>query len=440
MLPFTDYKALVCVFLHGGNDSFNMLMPYEDGISNPAFTDEYAAYQAARTSLTLPRVANPITDAISGRRFGIHESMPEVKNLFDTNKLAFLANVGSLVQPTSLAQYNNDENLPSGLFSHSDQQLHWQTGRPDLRSEPTGWSGRLLRETDLLDSSSVGNVYRNIALKHSNRMQIAGTIIPYVVGTGGAIRLSAHGSGGEESIAFTEIVDSLLRNSTYSNALEKTYAEIHTSAIDGAVQFNNATSDEVVTGFPASTSVGDLGAQLEMVAKTISARTELGDPDRQVFLVELGGWDMHDGLLTNHGPKLEVVSQALGAFSTAMETLGVQDSVTTFTISDFGRTLTSNGNGSDHGWSGNHIVMGGAVDGGKIFGDYPTNLDNPMVNGESIDVGRGRLIPTTAVDAYYADLAMWFGLPYDHLAAVLPNLVKFYTPGPTEPPPVGFFK
>lgn len=440
-VPFTDYKALVCLFQHGGNDSYNMLMPYE--------TDEHLAYQTARSGLAsaggsglaLDPVTNPITDAISGRRFGIHESMPEVKTLYDTNKLAFLANVGTLVQPTTLNDVSGLISLPAGLYSHSDQQLHWHTSKPDSRTHPTGWTGRMLNEIDFFDGSDSGKIYRNIALKHTTRMQTADTIVPYVVGTNGATRLAGYGSGGEENVALTQIVDGLTRDASYSNILESTYADTHFKAISSAANFNNATSGEIVEGlFPANTPGNDLGSQLKKVAQAISARGDLGVPGRQIFYVEIGGWDMHDYLLTNHGPKLGVLSQSLGAFAAAMEALGLQDSVTTFTASDFARTLSSNGDGSDHGWGGNHIVMGGAVDGGKVFGDYPTDLSAPMSNGGPIDTGRGRLIPTTSVDELYADLALWYGIPFGQIHKVLPNLTNFYTPGLNVPPPVGLFK
>jgi uncharacterized protein (DUF1501 family) len=258
----------------------------------------------------------------------------------------------------------------------------------------------------------------NIALNSVNVFQTGDSVAPYVVGVNGASVLTTYGGVGPWGQMFTDMTDSLLAR-TYSDLLEKTHADVRRTSIDAALHFQSAITDvELSTAFPKS----PLGAQLAMVAKTIAARSSL-QQSRQIFFVAIGGWDTHDDLLYQHGNLLPRLSIALKAFYDVTVELGVADQVTTFTASDFGRTLTSNGDGSDHGWGGNQIVMGGAVDGGHVYGSYPMSLalDNPL------DTGRGRLIPTTSVDEYSAELAMWFGIQNDAtLELILPNIRNFY--------------
>ena len=416
----SGYKALVCVFQHGGNDSYNMLTPYEIG--------EYNDYLSVRSNLALPwESLLPITDA-SGRLFGIHPGMIEVSELYGEGKLAFLANVGSLVEPTDLNSYKSKLNLPLGLFSHSDQQRHWQTSVPQSRAQVTGWAGRM---ADALTDSSNRNptVSMNIALNHVNIFQTGEHVIPYVIQDSGATTLNGYQAANAQDRILTRVTDSLLEE-TYGDLLEKTHVSIRDNSIDAAIDFNNAINAvSLTTPFPFT----KLGQQLAMVARTIAVRHTLGQT-RQVFFVDLGGWDHHDEVLNNQAILLPQVSGALKAFYDATVELGVASDVTTFTASDFGRTLSSNGNGSDHAWGGNHIIMGGSVAGRRVHGIYPSSL----ALGNPLDTGRGRLIPTTSVDEYNAELAMWFGIPNDDgLEVILPNIRNFYAQG-SSAPPIGF--
>jgi len=418
---FPGYKALVCVFLAGGNDSFNMLVPREAG--------EYNEYATVRDNLALQKQQLlPISDT-SGRQFGLHPQIPELANLYAQGKLAFLANTGSLLAPTTLAGFeNNKQSLPTGLFSHSDQQKHWQTSIPQSRQQLTGWAGRMADAiTDTVNART--SVPMNIALDSTNILQTGDTVVPYVVGTRGATQLSGYGGQSPWTRMLTGVTDGML-DQPYEDLLAKTHAQRRRVSIDAAIQFNSATSGITIkTQFPGSA----LGAQLGLVAKAIAARSGLGQ-SRQIFFVTSSSWDDHSNLLPQHGRRLAQLSAALKAFSDATTELGVENDVTTFTISEFGRTLTSNGDGSDHGWGGNQIVMGGSVSGGQIYGEYPSSL----ALGNPLDTGRGRLIPTTSVDEYSAELATWFGVSNNaSLERILPNIRNFYASGVSQRP-IGF--
>ncbi|TQV67707.1 DUF1501 domain-containing protein [Exilibacterium tricleocarpae] len=418
-----EYRAMVCVFLFGGNDSFNMLAPYE--------STEYNHYANVRTDLALPRGQLQSINDNRGRPFGLHSNMAAVKDLYNAGKLAFVANLGTLVRPTTLSDYNNGIALPRGLFSHNDQQQAWQTSVPESE-QAIGWGGRL---ADLVNSVNPASpISMNISLNSINIFQNGEAVTPYVISNNGSVRLQGYNGSSFFNQLFTRTTDSALAQS-YQNLLKQNYARNRRDAIDTATAFDSATRGaSITTRFPNSA----LGAQLKMVARTISARNTLG-AKRQTFFVSVGGYDNHDELLTNQRGLLSQLSAALGAFYQATTELGISDKVTTFTASDFGRTLTSNGRGSDHAWGGNQIVMGGAVNGGHVFGDYPTNLSEPRgADGNSIDAGRGRLLPTTSTDEFYAELARWFGVPNTAaLQDVLPNIRNFYSAGGSQLP-IGF--
>ncbi len=420
-LPGNDYKALVCLFLAGGNDSFNMLVP-----RGPV---EHSEYAAVRGDLALPAASLlPIAPTTpDGRDYGLHPGMPEVQQLFAGGDLAFVANVGSLVEPTTLADINNGSaQLPLGLYSHSDQIMHWQTSIPDQRAGK-GWSGRA---ADLLRSSNADEtVSMNISLSGINVFQSGELVVPY------AIRPAGNGSVGitgyDGQVLFDQLrttaVNSLV-DQQYQNLFMQTFSQTARGAIDAHLQFSQA-----VGGVPPLTTVfsdNRVSRSFEMVARTIAARDPLG-MRRQTFFILFGGWDHHDEVLNAQAEMLPVVSRALSEFHSALTELGVLNDVVTFTASDFARTLTSNGQGSDHAWGGHHMVMGGPVVGGDIYGSYPR-----LFAGNDLDTGRGRLIPTTSCDEYFAELASWLGVADGDLTTVLPNLERFYTPG--SGPPVGF--
>lgn len=417
----SGYKALVCVFFLGGYDSFNMLTPYEDG--------EYADYESARTNLALPKSQLLEIAAANGRRFGIHEGMPEVRDLYNQGKAAFVANVGSLIEPTTKATLGSVQ-VPLGLYSHSDLIQHWQTSVPQSRTQVTGWGGRM---ADMLtdEVNSHPSIAMNIALGSLNTFETGKDVVPYVVQRGsGATPLYGYpNSGTWLNGMYSRATDSMLGDQ-YSDLLERSYSGVRRSSMEAAIDFNSATNGvELETAFPET----NFGRDLEMVAKTIGAQETLGQ-QRQIFFVSVGGWDHHDDVLNRQAGMLPMVSQALKAFYDATVELGVAGDVTSFTASDFGRTLSSNGDGSDHAWGGNHIVLGGSVSGGDVYGEYPESL----ALNNSLDTGRGRIIPTTAVDQYNAELACWFGIPNNsELENVLPNIRNFYSQG-SSTPPVGF--
>lgn len=412
----SEYKAIVCLFLPGGNDSFNLLVP--NGVA------EHAEYAAVRQDLALAReTLLPLTPLNNvGRDLALHPAVPELQQLFQAGKMAMVANVGSLVRPTTLADYNNGIALPYGLFSHSDQQEQWQTSIPDERSG-IGWGGRM---ADLLYPQNLDTpVSMNISISGNNLFQVGQQVIPYAVNADGALALRGYNEGSTLSGIMSEAIDSMIAEE-YSNVLEGTFNRMKKTSRDAFELFTAATA----TGLPAGVTFPDtgLGNSLKQVAKVIAGRSTLG-VKRQVFYVQWGGWDFHDNVLNNMQTMLPVVSKAIKAFYDATVAMGLADNVTLFTASDFGRSLTSNAQGSDHAWGGNHFVVGGAVQGKKIYGDYPDlYLDNPL------DTGRGNLIPTTSVDEYAAELALWLGVSRANLPYVFPNLGRFYDFGsPTGP-------
>ncbi|MCB0642435.1 MAG: DUF1501 domain-containing protein [Phaeodactylibacter sp.] len=419
-----DYKALVCILLAGGNDSFNMLIPRG--------ATEYADYVDIRSNLAIPQAdllaINPATN--DGKEYGVHPSMPEVQQMFESGRLAFISNVGTLVTPTSMSEIlNGTANLPLGLYSHADQIQQWQTSIPDERAT-TGWAGRM---ADLLHSMNMNqNISMNISLAGNNLFQSGNQIVEYPILPygNGSIGITGYGEGTAFNQIRTAAISSMMEQE-YQNLFEKTYADITRNAQEAHELFSTAIAG--VQPFGTDFSNHYVANSLEMVAKTIAARDVLG-ACRQTFFVTFGGWDHHDELINKQENMLGVLSKALSDFNTVMEELGLENDVTTFTISDFARTLTSNGNGSDHAWGGNQIIMGGAVNGGDIYGTFPDLYeDNPL------DLGRGVLLPTTSADEVFAELALWFGVSSGDLDQVFPNITNFYSPGSPDLP-IGFMQ
>ncbi len=404
-----DYKALVCLFLAGGNDSFNMLVPTTAG--------EYEAYTAVRGNLALARdTLLQITPGnLGGRTLGVHPSMTEVRDLFGQGRLAFVSNVGSLVRPLTLADYRAGRSLPLSLYSHADQIKQWQTCIPDQRTA-VGWGGRAADIINSLNSPSL--VSMNISLSGQSVFLTGRDAFTYSVSSGGATALTGYSPTAVNNLTAqrTKGVDSVM-DQNYRNLFEQTYAESTRDAVDSYQEFSAALSGITLgTAVPAGNS---LASSLAMIARVIAARSRLG-AQRQIFFVQLGGWDHHDEVLNNQLTMLRTVSQAIGMFSAALTEIGVADRVTLFTASDFGRTLSSNGNGSDHAWGGNHLVMGGAVNGGKVYGDASAGHYPDFRNLAAIDTGQGRLIPGVSVDEYARDLLSWFGVSNSNMDYVLP--------------------
>jgi len=417
-----DYKALVCILLAGGNDSFNMLVPN----AGTAYTD----YSTTRSNLALASgdlLPLNYTDN-QGQTFGVHPAMPEVQTLFNTNKLAFLTNVGTLVEPTTkLDIQNNSVSLPKGLLSHSDQIQQWQTSIPQNR-DARGWGGRM---ADVLNSLNTNqDISMSISLGGTNVFQAGQQTTEFAIQNqgNGSVGIHVYESQTWYDQLIRDGVDSLL-NQQYQDIFKTTYADRVKDA-----QANHEVFSQAIAGvapFITQFSNNSVSRDMEMIAKTIAARSALG-MSRQTFFVVFGGWDHHDEVINNQMNMLGVVSAALGEFQDAMEELSVADCVTTFTISDFARTLTSNGNGSDHGWGGNVMVMGDAVNGGTIYGDYPT-----LALNSNLDVGDGVIIPGISTDEYFAEMAQWMGVSNADMPYLLPNLANFYSVG-SGTPPIGF--
>ena len=452
----TDYKALVCVFLFGGNDSYNMLSPLTgataaNGDDVNAQT-ERGGYLRGRGGIYAPGNGNlglayndlhQITDSSSNRRFGIHPNAPEMKDLYDGGKLTFVTNIGSLVGPTDRAAYNSGANLPLGLFSHADLQRHWMTSVPQTRSQVTGWAGRM---ADLVVGATNANesISMNMSINDVNMLQTGGTVIPYIIGDRGAREVNLYNPGNTNWVdqqVFTELTDDVLSRS-YGNLLERTFAQQNRNALDAAIEFNtgvDAAEANIGSFFPALDNNGNptgttMQKKLRMVAKSIAANETFGQK-RQIFFIGMGGYDNHDELIDNQMYRMTELSQALKNLQDTIDHLGLSDNVLTFTASDFARTLNSNGRGSDHAWGGNAIVMGGPVSGGKLYGQYPSDLSP---GGTDLDLGRGRLLPTTGVDEMAAEIAMWYGIDNDsNLETVLPNIRNFPSAN-TGSNPVGF--
>ena len=416
------YKALVCILLAGGNDSYNMLVPTDN--------DQYGEYNSIRADIALPRnelLALPGTTA-NGRSYGVHPGMPELQSLFANGDAAMIANVGTLLEAFDAAAVQAGiAKLPLGLYSHADQIAQWQTAVPNGRIAQ-GWGGRI---ADLMQDVNLANgVSMNISLSGSNIFQSGNQVGEYSIEAAGngAPRLNAYNDGTEFGAFKKRMVDELL-NVQQQHIFRREYSRRLRRAIDAHAVFVDAiqTSPNLGTEF----SPHYFSQALRQIARVIGARDALG-ATRQTFFVTVGGWDHHDDVLDNQANMLPAVSQGLQEFRDALVELGVFNEVTTFTTSDFGRTLTSNGKGSDHGWGGHHIVMGGSVNGGSIYGDYPIlSASNPL------DVGRGVYAPTTSVDEYFAELARWFGVPASELDQVLPNVRNFYSPESGQPP-MGF--
>ena len=429
-----EYRAIVCLFLAGGNDSFNLLVPH----SGPSGThgDAYAEYVDSRGSLALAKEALLRIDPLNtpGRSFGVHPSMPRLTELFDRGHAAFVANTGTLVEPLADRSEVAVKKLPMGLRSHAVQAAQWQTAVGDHESV-TGWAGRI---GDLLGSPGAP-VPMNLSMAGSQVFQNGAGL--------GALVIDPS-AGAIPRTGFTAELDPLdeLANAT-SDALDEMFAQEHGHLLQDELLsgqrealVSNAAYAAAVTGslpgevvFP-DTSLGD---QLRQVALAIHGREALGAL-RQIFFVQLDGFDLHSGELTEHARLLAEVDAAVGAFWDQLVAIGiakgepVEGQVSLFSASEFGRTLAGNGSGSNDGWGGNQFVIGGSVDGGKIYGNFPTlALDSPL------DLGQGCLIPTTGCDEYFGELALWLGVPMESLPQVLPNLTNYLPPG-ADFTPLGF--
>ena len=435
----TDYKALVCIFLYGGNDHDNTFIPFDNA--------SYASYQSLRNlnnidsdrpqdSIYLASdkltVLNPVSGQNTGRQYAVQSAMSDVANLFQAGHLGVQLNVGPLVKPTNKAQFIAAQpgDLPPKLFSHNDHFTLWQSGTLNgVEGTTKGWGGRL-GDIFLRNNGFNSNAHFTCINANGNAVFLSGSnVFSYQVTGSGPIPINSVGNALSVygSSDCRNALQSLLKpGTTPSHWMEKEWARIVSSSID-----NQKIASDGIANFSSTDSffqTDTLSAQMNIIAKLIGAAatpvSALG-VKRQVFFAALGGFDLHDNLMNNHKDLLQKVNDAMYSFYQATEQLGIADQVTTFTASDFGRTLSSNGDGSDHGWGSHHMVMGGAVDGGKFWGTAPdlSTTDNAL-NGPDT-VGQGRLLPSTSVDEFAAALARWMGVSPSDLITVLPNYANF---------------
>jgi uncharacterized protein (DUF1501 family) len=414
----TDYKALVCIFLFGGNDYANTIIPYD--------TTNYNKYLALRgatlsvPSATLAATAlTPLAAALGGtdlasRQYALAPNLSPLLQIFNDQKLAVLLNAGTLVQPTTKAQYAaRSVPLPPKLMSHNDQQSVWQSSAAEGAS--TGWGGRM---GDLFASGNGNSTFSCISVS-GNAVYLSGaSAVQYQVSTNGSVPVNAIKTPMFGSATIANTLKSMI-TAPSSQLFQSEHTRIMKRAIDANDQLTSAIGANALPAGTSFDTTNSLAMQLKMVAQLIAARNTLSSK-RQVFFVSLGGFDTHDNLTTDHPILMTKVANAMASFDDAMTKLGTQNVVTSFTASDFGRTLTGNGDGSDHGWGSHHLIMGGAVKGKRFYGTPPE-----VANNGPDDIGQGRLVPTTSVDQLAGTLATWFGVSTTDMKVVLPNLGNF---------------
>ncbi|HEX7915744.1 DUF1501 domain-containing protein [Rudaea sp.] len=436
---FSDYKALVCIFLYGGNDAFNMIVPTDAA--------HYAQYQTVRPKIALAQnsllaLNAPASGAGSpgdGGSYGFHSAMPELQALFNQagSPVAIVANVGTLVRPVTKAQYQaGSVALPPQLFSHADQQAYWQSSPPS-NAPSTGWGGRIC---DLLVSANTSSLPMLSSLAGEDAFIRGNSGNNYIMNPDSAATIDAPDSWDNDANNLQSAFDALRASGTQANALERTYAAQMNHSINTAAQINaaiNATGMPAFESFFPGISGGDLDRQLCTVAKLIWAANNnvagYTGQKRQVFFVSTGGFDTHDNELSVQSGLFALLSKSLAGFYKALNSAGLASAATAFTASDFGRTLSCNEDGTDHGWASHHLVVGGAVKGGKFYGDNFAGTGTAAMPSLALsssnpnDAGYGQMIPTTSVDQYSATLANWFGLGSSDIGLLFPNLANFST-------------
>ena len=417
-----DYKALVCIYLHGGNDGINTVVPYEPG--------EYNYYKTTRPTIALPYTGTgailpltpPITPLANSRAFALHPSMPELQTLWASKQLAILCNVGTLTEPLTPATYRaKSATSPASLFDHSMQANEWQA------LGAGGWGQTIGAALASLNTGSRLPLLLNVS--GGSTLFLAGTQ-PYITLTPGA---TLGVSGFSSSSASTARYNSLRQTQKLQtdSALVHVLGNTASDSIDSAQIASTALGSAVIaTAFP-NTGIGN---QLLQIAKLIKVRSQLGLNARQVFYADMGGFDTHTGQLIGQANILKQLSQAMNAFYNATVELGVSSNVTQFTLSEFGRTMQNAQDGSDHAWGSTGFILGDGVKGGDFYGQYPSLTLGGVNDADTGSGARGRFVPTTAVDQYAATLGSWFGLSATTLAMAFPNLSRF------SPTNMGFMK
>ncbi|MEM1092733.1 MAG: DUF1501 domain-containing protein [Pseudomonadota bacterium] len=399
------YRALVCIYLTGGNDSFNLLVPRD--------TTRYNQYSDIRENLAIPREDLLAVSPLSGGNYGFHPSCPGLRSLFNAGDLAVVTNVGPLVAPmTKLTFENGSAPRPPQLFSHNSQTELWQSGSA-IAGMAQGWGG--LVADQLVTFNANPDLPFSVSVGGNNRFAVGEVTRPYQIGLDGLIEIEGFDTqlaAAARQAGFDEIFAA-----AYDHPFQREYRDTMTRSIELEALFSSAmAANPVTTSFPDT----NLGGQLETVARLIAARGDTGQ-SRQIFFVSQGGYDTHNSQNTDQPELLTELNDAITAFQSALgDELNVANDVTTFTMSEFGRTLNSNGDGSDHGWGGQQMVIGGGVLGQTLYGTYP---EIALDGADSI--GRGRMIPSTALDQYCATLAKWLGVGDSELNAIFPNLNEF---------------
>ena len=411
----TGYRALVCLFMYGGNDHTNTVIPYDAA--------SHAEYVAARPTIALARdrllatSLGPVAQQ-GGREFALHPSLVNMSRLYREGNAAVVANLGPLIVPTTKLQYQQRSvPLPPKLMSHNDQQSAWQAYTASGEGIRYGWGGSL---ADQILSGNLTSAFTCISAA-GNAVWLSGrNVNQYQVSPSGALKMLAISGPLYGSVAAKTAYRELVTLSS-RNLFENEIGTVNRRSIDTNERLQAALPPSTFFTTPIPTG-NAVAAQLNVVARMIAARNALG-LNRQVFMVSLGGFDNHSSLLTEHAKRMTTVDSAVNAFWSWLGQLGLQSDVTLFTASDFGRTLTSNGDGSDHGWGSHHFVVGGGVTGGTIYGDFP-----PTTYGTTADIGQGRLVPGISVDQFAATMGRWLGVPDTSTNAILPNIVNFNTP------------
>jgi len=414
----SDYKALVCLFLVGGNDANNTLVPYD--------ATTHAQYVRGRGALAIPREKLlPLSPGPGGTTLhAVHPAMPEIRSLYDQGKAAFLANVGSLVHPVSRSQYlSRSVPLPPGLYGHDSSQVDWQSSLPE-RGFHTGWGGRVADLTQVLNENR--RVSMSLSMAGQNFFQVGRNVTQYSVNLNGGLNLNEWDPPGSTAGLRTSALNDII-NLQNDHLFQAAYGGVMRATIDDGLYLSSFLSGPSPFQSHFQHLNSRLSQQLHMICRLVRVQRALG-LRRQIFFAQATGWDLHDQqvavgapTLGSHSYLLQDLSQSLGAFQAALSSIAAERHVTSFTASDFGRTFGTNGDGSDHAWGSHHMIVGGAVRGGRVYGRMPDlALGGPDDAGE-----RGVWIPTTSVDQFGATLAGWFGVSATDLPIAFPNIGRF---------------
>lgn len=418
----SDFKAAVCLFFFGGNDSNNLIVPIDD-----ARWADYSTVRTVISNIALTREAlNPITDAATGAKYGLHPNLVNLANLYTNNKMAMIANAGTLLRPLTMTEYKANQSRPSNLYSHSDQQVAWMGQQPNTITR-TGWGGRASDRLASVNKDAM--ISPTVSVSGNQIFTVGNQTMPFVIPGNGGVTLKGQNSKDPVAVARYNALRGMLGSST-GNAIVDNAAVVLDDALDAAEAANpvlTATLPGTIAGAfvdPADATKQlntGIAQQLKQVARLIESRQALG-LTRQFFFVSMGGFDTHSALLSSQVTLMKQIDDAVSAFYNYTVAAGVQNQVTTFSASDFNRTFIGNANaGTDHAYGGHHFALGGAVNGGRLYGTFPTLA----VKGPD-DVGNnGAWLPTTGIDQIGATIASWLGVSGGDMPYVFPNINNY---------------